>query len=99
MQDILRKDFEARRDPSIRFYADALGDEELALAAMRGMWKGRSKSYTDYWQLYLTPYSGMRSLPGYKELMREVGLADYWRQTGDWGDVCRPLGEQDFECR
>jgi len=99
MQDILRKDFEARRDPSIRFYADALGDEELALAAMRGMWKGRSKSYTDYWQLYLTPYSGMRSLPGYKELLREVGLADYWRQTGDWGDVCRPLGEQDFECR
>ena len=26
------------------------------------------------------------------------GLVDYWRQTGDWGDVCRPAGDDDFEC-
>ncbi|MDQ1345699.1 MAG: hypothetical protein QG586_1230, partial [Pseudomonadota bacterium] len=26
------------------------------------------------------------------------GLADYWRQTGEWGDVCRPAGADDFEC-
>ena len=30
--------------------------------------------------------------------MIETGLADYWRQTGDWGDVCRPVGDDDFEC-
>jgi len=99
MRDILREDFEETKDPSIRYYADALGDAELALAAMRSMWKGRSPSFYAYWQVYLTPYSGMRSLPGYKELMREAGLVDYWRQSGDWGDVCRPVGEQDFECR
>jgi TolB-like protein/tetratricopeptide (TPR) repeat protein len=99
MRDILREDFEERKDPSIRYYADALGDAELALAAVRSMWKGRSPSFYAYWQVYLTPYSGMRSLPGYKELMREAGLVDYWRQSGDWGDVCRPVGENDFECR
>jgi hypothetical protein len=38
-------------------------------------------------------------LPGFKALMRETGLADYWRHTGDWGDVCRPVGDDDFECR
>ena len=31
-------------------------------------------------------------------LMRETGLVDYWRQTGEWGDVCRPVGDDDFEC-
>jgi TolB-like protein/tetratricopeptide (TPR) repeat protein len=99
MREILKRDFEARQNPSVRHYADALGDADLALAAMRSMWKGRSPSYEDYWELWLTPYSGMRSLPGFKELMREVGLVDYWRQTGDWGDVCRPVGDDDFECR
>jgi TolB-like protein/tetratricopeptide (TPR) repeat protein len=99
MREILKRDFEARQNPSVRHYADALGDADLALAATRSGWKGRSPSYEAYWELWLTPYSGMRSLPGFKELMREVGLVDYWRQTGDWGDVCRPVGDDDFECR
>lgn len=98
MLTILRKDFEARRDPSIRSYADALGDANLALAALRAMWKGRNPDFRAYWELWLAPYSSMRTLPGFKELMREVGLVDYWRQTGDWGDVCKPVGKTDFEC-
>ncbi len=28
----------------------------------------------------------------------QEGLVDYWRQSGNWGDMCRPLGEDDFEC-
>ena len=24
---------------------------------------------------------------------------DLWRETGEWNDYCRPLGEDDFECR
>jgi TolB-like protein len=84
---------------SIQNLADALGDAELSLAATRKVWDGPSPDYRKYWFLYLMPYSGMRSLPGYKQLMREVGLADYWRKTGDWGDVCKPVGKDDFECR
>ena len=30
--------------------------------------------------------------------MREAGLADYWRQSGNWADFCGPVGEDDFEC-
>jgi hypothetical protein len=100
MRALLRKSFEAQSDPQIILLADALGDAELALAAMRSTWKGLSRpSYLNYWGLYLAPHSGMRALPGYKELMREVGLVDYWRKTGDWGDICRPVGQSDFECR
>jgi TolB-like protein len=98
MRALLKKSFEAQPDPLIKYYADSLGDAELSLAALRVTWKGRSPKYTQYWELFLTPYYGMRSLPGYKELMREVGLVDYWQKSGDWGDICRPVGKDDFEC-
>ncbi|HSD69588.1 MAG TPA: hypothetical protein VLB07_08545 [Woeseiaceae bacterium] len=40
----------------------------------------------------------VRRLPAFKDLLRDLGLADYWRQTGNWGYFCRPLGNDDFEC-
>jgi TolB-like protein len=98
MIEVLRKEFETRPAGAIVESADALGDADLALADLRRMLSGRSQNYEDYWVLWTAPYSAMRTLPGYKALMRETGLADYWRQTGDWGDVCRPTGEDDFEC-
>jgi hypothetical protein len=30
--------------------------------------------------------------------VRELGLADYWRASGNWSDFARPLGTDDFEC-
>ena len=26
-----------------------------------------------------------------------MGIFDYWRVTGKWGDFARPLGDDDFE--
>lgn len=40
----------------------------------------------------------VRRLPGFKDLVRKLGLVGYWRTTGNWSDFCRPLGEDDFEC-
>jgi len=31
-------------------------------------------------------------------MMRDIGLADYWRTIGNWGDFCHPVGKDDFEC-
>ncbi len=98
MRTILRKAFETAPDRRLQYWADAVGDPELALAAMRAYWKGSSKSFADNSLLFLAPHSGMRALPGFKELMREVGLVDYWQKTGDWGDFCRPVDKDDFEC-
>ena len=41
--------------------------------------------------------SPARSTTGYKELVTELGLVDYWRERG-WPDYCHPAGENDFEC-
>ncbi|MEH6636372.1 MAG: hypothetical protein V7700_12675 [Halioglobus sp.] len=41
--------------------------------------------------------SDVRQLPGFKELVTELNLVEYWRAYG-WADACRPLGDDDFEC-
>jgi hypothetical protein len=32
-------------------------------------------------------------------MLRDIGLVQYWRATGNWGDFCRAVGAADFECR
>jgi TolB-like protein len=85
--------------------ADALGDAGLAVAALRqhleaaeGFGDG-SMSQFPYSVLWILPYSGVRSHPGFKALLREAGVVDAWREAGAWGDGCRPLGREDFQCR
>jgi hypothetical protein len=43
-------------------------------------------------------FKGVRQLPGFKDFVRDLGLVDYWRTSGNWGDFCHPVGEEDFEC-
>jgi TolB-like protein len=38
-----------------------------------------------------------RSLPEFKNHVKELKLVDYWRKDG-WGDYCKPAGEGDFSC-
>lgn len=85
--------------------ADALGDADLAVAALRreleaepGFGEGTMAQYSHvaFWN---APYSGLRAHPGFKALLLQAGIVDYWRQTRRWGDGCAPLGAQDFQCR
>jgi len=55
--------------------------------------------FRKYWQPWIMPYSSVRPLPGWKRIMVDAGIVDYWRTTGRWGDFCRPVGTDDFECR
>jgi TolB-like protein/DNA-binding winged helix-turn-helix (wHTH) protein len=85
--------------------ADALGDADLAVAAMRkdlesgeGFEEGTmaQQRYVAFWN---SPYSSVRAHPAFKELLIQAGVVDYWRQTGRWGDGCGPVGADDFRCR
>jgi TolB-like protein len=84
--------------------ADALGDADLAVDALRrflesaeGFAEGRLHHRT-YWQFWTSPHSSIRAHPEFKRLLIQTGVVDYWRQTGRWGDGCKPVGADDFHC-
>jgi hypothetical protein len=79
----------------IFLYADHFQDKELALAALRRAILVSQK--TNLEGLWWPVETNLRTDPRFKELVREIGLVDYWRTTGKWGDFARPLGERDFE--
>jgi len=39
----------------------------------------------------------MRQTDNFRETLKEMGLLDFYREHG-WPDLCRPIGEDDFEC-
>jgi len=74
--------------------AAALGDYDLALAAED---RAISAVGTGTWDLWKPVFREMRREPGFNELVEKHGLVEYWREYG-WPDLCRPLGDTDFEC-
>jgi TolB-like protein/DNA-binding winged helix-turn-helix (wHTH) protein len=76
-------------------WAAYLGDPRLALEVMRPV--SLDPTFT---RLMWAPFfSDMRRLPEFKALIRELKLDVYWRATGKWGDFCKPVGTEDFDCR
>lgn len=87
------------------YLADALGDADLAASALRELlearkgFRERAMAQYPYVALWNLPYSGVRAHPEFKKLLVEAGVAEYWRQTGKWGDGCRPVSAEDFQCQ
>jgi len=78
----------------IALLAAYFGDEELALQTIgEESRKGSPRFYAVWYPLM----SEVRQLPGFKALVTDLNLVAYWRASG-WADLCRPLGEDDFEC-
>jgi TolB-like protein/tetratricopeptide (TPR) repeat protein len=80
-------------------WAAYFGDNTLALDAL--LRTTRSDTGVTAWgfSLWRPVNKGVRRLPGFKVLLREQGFVDYWRKSGNWGEFCRPVGADDFECR
>lgn len=77
-------------------WAAYFGDPELALEAF-----GRGPAGVQtivVWQLWLPIFSDMRRLPGFKDLVSDLGLVNYWRESDNWPDFCAPVGSSDFAC-
>jgi hypothetical protein len=78
-------------------FAVYFDDSDLAFAALR-------RSYVDFggtnvgmlWRPYRNP---LHNDPRFKDILRDLGLVDYFRDSGNWGDYCRPVsGGADFAC-
>ena len=79
----------------IALWASYFGEFELALQCCR---ESIESNLNSIWTIWQPIHKGMRQIPEFKDLVRELGLVDYWRTSGNWGDFCRPVGDDDFEC-
>jgi TolB-like protein/tetratricopeptide (TPR) repeat protein len=73
------------------------GDYGTALDSMRTDFQRPGYRYAALWWIWDPGLSGVRKQPGFKQLMRDTGLVDYWRKYG-WSDYCKPTTGDDFEC-
>ena len=75
-------------------WAAHFGDIDLALQAATG---GTEVRAHNAWFLWLPLFENVRRAPGFKRLVTDLGLPEYWRRNG-WPSACRPTGNDDFAC-
>jgi TolB-like protein/class 3 adenylate cyclase len=73
--------------------ASVLGDAELAFENLV-----ESEHYELLSAIWHPIHRAIWQLPAFKTYMRDTGIYDYWRTSGEWPDHCRPFGDDDFEC-
>jgi TolB-like protein/DNA-binding winged helix-turn-helix (wHTH) protein len=77
----------------VAIFSSFLGDKQLSLNALRAL--GTSQHLHSLWRTVL---SDVRRLPEFPEYMQEIGLVDYWRASGNWGEFCRETGSGGITC-
>jgi TolB-like protein/tetratricopeptide (TPR) repeat protein len=80
----------------LAYWAAYYGDPDLALALVRRTLES-GEMFVQVFAIWRPVFRDMRKLPGFKDLMRDIGLVDYWKKYG-WGDFCHSIGDDDFEC-
>jgi adenylate cyclase len=86
---------DASRMSILGHWAAHFGDTALALAAMRRAFAELGGIAIG--NIWFPEQKQMRRLPGFKTLVRDLGIYDYWRKSGHWGDFAKPVGADDFE--
>ncbi|HEY8120858.1 MAG TPA: adenylate/guanylate cyclase domain-containing protein [Myxococcota bacterium] len=77
--------------------AERHGDLDLALAFLRREFL--TPGFGSFFLIWHPGLQNTRATPGFRGFVRELGLEAMWRQTGKWGDFCRPLGADDLACQ
>jgi TolB-like protein len=79
----------------LSWYAARFGDTDLANAALRRCYIEMNGLHIK--SIWFPFFRDTRATPTFKQFVRDLGLYDYWRASGHWGDFARPVGEDDFE--
>jgi hypothetical protein len=80
--------------PADTYYMLALVGSEMFQTVLE-----RSLGIDNYiWALWYRDATAIRQTPAFRELVTELKLVEYWRQSNQWPDVCRPVGGDGFKC-
>lgn len=78
-------------------WAAQYGDAEYALELLR-----RVPLPVENWvaanQIWRPGLKDVRALPGFRELLADMNLVEFWRESG-WPEMCEPSTDNDFVCR
>jgi hypothetical protein len=77
-------------------WAASFGDPDYALQLLERA-VSETGSGTLLYVAWLPAFYEVRQLDGFRDLLRRIGLIDYW-QTSGWPEICRPIGDEDFVC-
>src|SRR5262249_1925625 len=80
--------------PAMQFAA-FFGDPDLALHAAHKIARLHVSFETWAFLIGRPVMTEVRRQPGFQSLLQEIGLLDYWRSSGDWGDFCKPGVDRD----
>jgi len=83
-----------RKLHDIAMVAAYFGDPQFALKVKGEEVRASTVRLFTLWDPVM---SEARQLPGFKKLVIELNLVEFWRAYG-WADLCHPLGDNDFEC-
>lgn len=50
------------------------------------------------YQLWYPAMAGARKTDAFEKLVTDLGLVKVWRESGDWGDYCRPVSQTEIAC-
>jgi len=50
-------------------------------------------------QLWHPALAEARKTDAFEKLVTDIGLVKVWRESGDWGDYCRPVSATEITCR
>ena len=90
--DAVRDGTTARLLPLAGF-ASFLGDQELALDMLRAL--GPTQNLHALWRPALRE---VRRQPGFEDVVQQLGLIDYWRLNGNWGELCQEIPSGGLAC-
>jgi TolB-like protein len=77
-------------------FADYCGDTGLALAALREQYVEHGDTTILFiWKPYVTR---LRTDARFRQMLRDLAIAQYYFSSGNWGDFCNPVGKDDFQC-
>jgi DNA-binding winged helix-turn-helix (wHTH) protein len=76
-------------------FAAWYGDKTLALDLLA---TGLADNWISFYIVWLPVFDDLRKEEGFKEMLRASGIVDYWRTQG-WPSTCKPLSDEQFECR